>query len=148
MSTSNRPRRLISIAHSYAVALNRRLVHEMACVSAGAWDVTAVAPSFFHGDLRPIPLETLPGESCRLVPMPAYLTNRIHWMLYGRRLRSVLREPWDVVHCWEEPYVLSGGQVAWWTPRRAALVYATFQNIPKQYPPPFQWIERYALARA
>jgi glycosyltransferase involved in cell wall biosynthesis len=148
MNLFHRPRRLISVAHSYAVAPNRRLVHEMARIGAGEWEVTAVAPSFFHGDLRPIPLEVQPGESCRLEPMPAYFTSRIHWMLYGRRLRTVLREPWDVVHCWEEPYVLSGGQVAWWTPRRAALVYATFQNIPKEYPPPFQWIERYALARA
>src|SRR5438105_11925514 len=120
----------------------------MARVGAGEWEVTAVAPSFFHGDLRPIPLETLPREACRLESLPAHLTNRIHLMFYGRRLRKVLRERWDVVHCWEEPYVLSGGQVAWWTPRRAALVYATFQNIPKKYPPPFKWIERYALARA
>jgi glycosyltransferase involved in cell wall biosynthesis len=148
MLTRHRPRRLISIAHSYAVALNRRLVHEMARIGSGDWEVTAVAPSFFHGDLRPIPLERLPQELCRLEAMPAYLTNRIHWMLYGRRLGRILRQPWDVVHCWEEPYLLCGGQVAWWTPRRAALVYATFQNIPKQYPPPFQWIERYALARA
>src|SRR5262249_7659100 len=69
-------------------------------------------------------------------------------MMYGRRLKQILREPWDLVHCWEEPYVLSGGQIAWWTPQRTALVYATFQNISKRYPPPFRWIERYALSRA
>lgn len=143
-----RPRRLISIAHSYAVGLNRRLVHEMARVGAGRWEVTAAAPSFMHGDLRPVRLEAIANESCRLESIPAFLTRRIHLMVYGRRLRRILREPWDLVHCWEEPYVLSGGQIAWWTPRRAALVYATFQNIVKRYPPPFQWIEKYALARA
>src|SRR5439155_14382232 len=41
-----------------------------------------------------------------------------------------------------------GGQVAWWTPRRARLVYATFQNINKNYPLPFRWIEHYSLERA
>jgi glycosyltransferase involved in cell wall biosynthesis len=69
-------------------------------------------------------------------------------MRYGRRLRGLLREGWDVVHCWEEPFVLAGAQVAAWAPRNARLVYATFQNLPKRYPPPFAWAEHYALRRA
>ena len=55
------PRRLLTIAHSYCVALNRRLAHEMARAGGEQWEVTAVAPRFFHGDLRPIPLEPQPG---------------------------------------------------------------------------------------
>ncbi|CAN5136451.1 hypothetical protein BH24GEM2_BH24GEM2_12340 [soil metagenome] len=120
----------------------------MARVGRAEWDVTAVAPSFLEGDLRPVRVEPLPGELCRLEAIPAYHTNRIHVFRYGSRLREILREPWDVVHCWEEPYIVVGGQIARWTPRRAALVYATFQNIPKQYPPPFRWIEQYAMRRA
>ena len=27
-----------------------------------------------------------------------------------------MRERWDVVHCWEEPYVIAGGQVALLSP--------------------------------
>jgi glycosyltransferase involved in cell wall biosynthesis len=52
------------------------------------------------------------------------------------------------VHCWEEPYVAAAAQVARWTPRGTPLVFATFQNIAKSYPPPFNWIERCAMARA
>src|SRR5262245_17380024 len=148
MAVRPRPRRLISVAHSYAVGLNRRLAHEMARVGAGSWEITAAAPSYFRGDLRPLPLETIANEPCRLESIPAFLTSRIHLMIYGRRLRKILREPWDLVHCWEEPYILSGGQIALWAPRSAVLVYATFQNIAKQYPPPFRWIEKFALARA
>lgn len=144
----SRPRRLLSIGHSYCVALNRRLAHHIARVGAGEWEVTAVAPSFFRGALRPVALETYSGEQCRLEPVSAYFTKHIHVMLYGRRLREIMRGPWDLVHCWEEPYILAGGQIAWWTPSRRALVYATFQNISKQYPPPFNWIERYAMRRA
>ncbi len=69
-------------------------------------------------------------------------------MLYGRRLRQLLRgEPWDLVHCWEEPYLLCGGQVARWTSRDVPLVYYTCQNIVKRYPPPFSWVERFCLGR-
>ena len=52
-------RRLLSVAHSYVVGLNRRLAHEMARAGAGRWEVTALAPRFMHGDLRPIALEPL-----------------------------------------------------------------------------------------
>jgi glycosyltransferase involved in cell wall biosynthesis len=35
-----------------------------------------------------------------------------------------------------------------WTPLAVPLVFATFQNIAKRYPPPFNWIERRVLGRA
>lgn len=143
-----RPRKLLTLGHSYAVALNRRLADEMARAGGATWEVTAVAPRYFRGDLRPVPLERFPAERCRLEAVGAHLTHRIHLMYYGFRLRTLLRGPWDLVHCWEEPFILAGGQVAWWTPRPAPLVYATFQNIDKDYLPPFRWIEDYALARA
>jgi glycosyltransferase involved in cell wall biosynthesis len=80
--------------------------------------------------------------------VPAYLTRRVHVFLYGRGLRGLLGQGWDMVHCWEEPYILAGGQVAWWTPRGTPLVYRTAQSLNKRYPMPFNWIERYAMERA
>jgi glycosyltransferase involved in cell wall biosynthesis len=145
-----RPRRLLSLAHSYVVSMNRRLAHEMSRAGGGSWEVTAVAPTYFQGarDLRPVRFERGADEPCRVEAVPAYLTGRVHVFFYGRRLRSLLAEPWDLVHCWEEPYILVGGQVAWWTPRRTALVYRTAQSLDKRYPPPFSWIERFAMSRA
>src|ERR1017187_7514283 len=105
--------KLLSIGHSYSVALNRRLTQEIAKVGQGRWEVAAAAPKFLAGDLRPVPLEHESQESSRLEPVAAYLTQRMHFMFYGARLRGLLRQPWDIVHCWEEPYILSGGQIAW-----------------------------------
>ncbi len=146
----SRPRRLLSIAHSYVVSMNRRLVHELAKADGQRWEVTAVAPSYFAGsnDLRAVTLEAAPDEPCRLVPVPAYLTSRIHVFFYGWRLRALLAEPWDLVHCWEEPYILVGGQVAWWSRTGTPLVFRTAQSLNKKYPVPFRWIERYAMERA
>ncbi|GAC1473633.1 MAG: glycosyltransferase family 4 protein [Isosphaeraceae bacterium] len=140
---------MITIGHSYCVALNRRLAHELARVGGAEWEVTTAAPSFLQGDLRPVPLEPDPPGSgpWRLEPVPMHLAKRVHVMLYGRRLRTLLREPWDVVHAWEEPYILAGGQIAWWAPRNAAYLFYTFQNIAKRYPPPFSAVERYCLDR-
>ena len=145
-----RPRRLLSLGHSYVVAVNRRLAHEMSRVGKGAWEVTVAAPMYFHGgnDLRPVSLEPLADEPCPLVALPAHLTSRVHIFAYGKRLRSLLRNSWDLVHCWEEPYIFAGAQVAWWLPRGIPLVYRTAQSYSKRYPPPFNWLERYALANA
>ena len=142
--------RLLSIGHSYVVALNRRLVHELGRAGGNDWEVTAVAPSYFRGprDLRPVSLQYLPDEPCNLVPVPAYLSRQIHVFVYGLQRCAILAQPWDLVHCWEEPFILAGRQVACWKPRKAQLVYATFQNIRKRYPPPFNWIERSSMARA
>ena len=142
-----RPRRLLTVGHSYAVALNRRLPHELARAGRGRWEVTAAAPTFVHGDLRPIPLEAFPGEANELVPVPAYQTGRPHVMCYGRTLRRLFAERWDVIHAWVEPYVLAGAQLARWARGRPFVPY-TFQNISKRYPPPFSWGERFTLGRS
>ena len=122
----------------------------MARAGKGRWEITAVAPTFVHGDLRPIPLEPYTGEGpepCSLEAVPTWFSQHIHIMLYGRRLRTLLRGDWDVVHGWEEPFVLAGGQIAWWAPKRAAYVFWTAQNLAKRYPPPFSTVERYCLDR-
>jgi glycosyltransferase involved in cell wall biosynthesis len=140
-------KRLLSIGHSYVVALNRRLADEMARQGAGRWLVTAAAPAQYHGDLGPIQLETGAGEACDVRALPAYLTRFPHLMFYGG-LRSLLAERWDLIHCWEEPYVASGAQVAALAPAGVPLVFATFQNLAKNYPPPFNWMERGVVRRA
>ncbi len=141
-------RRLLTIGHSYVVTLNRRLVDEMSRAGADRWEITAVAPRFLHGDLRPISLECLPGEVARLEPIEVHGSRRPHVMAYGRRLRGLLREGWDLVHGWEEPYVLAGFQIAWWTPSTVPFVFWTAQNLSKRYPPPFSWFEHYSLQRS
>jgi glycosyltransferase involved in cell wall biosynthesis len=122
----------------------------MACAGRTLWEVTTVAPTVFHGqqDLRSVRLEPYAKELCQLIPVPAYLTHRVHMFIYGQALRGLLAQGWDMVHCWDEPYILAGGQVAWWTPRGTPLVYRTAQSLNKRYPMPFNWIERYAMNRA
>src|SRR5437868_6590310 len=97
----SRPRRLLTIGHSYVVAMNRRLAHELARAEPDRWEVTAAAPRYFAGSnvLRPVALTTDPGEPCRIVPLNAYITSRVHVFLYGWGLRSLLRDPWDMIHC-------------------------------------------------
>lgn len=143
-------RRILSISHSYVVALNRRLAAELARAGGADWTVTAVAPRFFHGDLRDIPLEQdgAGAAGVQLIGVSAFLTRLPHVFFYGPELPRLLKQDWDVVHCWEEPYVAAGAQVALATRRNARLVFSSYQNIPKTYPPPFRQFERFALRRS
>ena len=140
-----RRRRLLTIGHSYCVELNRRLPQELA---RAGWDVVAVAPERFRGDFGWHVTRTTKDEPCRVVPVPVHFSRPVHAMLYGRRISTLLDEPWDLVHCWEEPYVAAAAQIARAASARVPLVFATFQNISKRYPVPFGWIEKYALRRA
>ena len=145
-----RRRRLLSIGHSYVVELNRRLVHELARLDGDRWEVAAVAPKHFRrsNDLRPLRLQTTPDEPCKVIPLDAYVTRRVHVFVYGWRLRALLAEPWDLVHFWGEPYTFAGAQTAWWKNPRTPLVFYSGQNVNKNYPPPFDSLERYAMSRA
>jgi len=140
-------KRLLTIGHSYVVAANRRLAHEMALAGSDTWHVTAVAPRQYRGDLRRITVEPIAGEADDLRTAPVRLDRVPHLMWYGQ-LKTVLDRQWDVVHCWEEPYVVAGAQIARATPRGARLVVATFQNIDKRYPWPLSAFERQTMKRA
>src|SRR5688500_2295028 len=95
---------LLTIGHSYVIAGNRQLAHEMAVQGRGKWQVTAVAPARLPADLRPVTIEPIEGEACALEPLELRLARIPHLRRYDARLRSILSRPWDVVHVWEEPY--------------------------------------------
>lgn len=141
-------KRLLTIGHSYVVGANRKLPHHLALEGAPEWSVTAVAPARYRGDLRELSAEPLEGEACALETVPIHLDRVTHLMWYGAKLTRILSEGWDVIHCWEEPYILAGAQVARSAPRDAALVPATFQNLHKSYPWPLSAFERATMRRA
>ncbi len=120
----------------------------MAIQGAGEWQVTAVAPSRLQGDLRYIELEPIANEADSLVPIDLHFGSHPHLRMYGSKLRSLLKQQWDIVHGWEEPYVIASAQIARRVQAGARFVPATFQNISKRYPPPIDRVERHVMDRA
>ncbi|HEY7498518.1 MAG TPA: glycosyltransferase family 4 protein [Vicinamibacterales bacterium] len=141
-------KRLLTIGHSYVIAANRRLAHEMAIQGRGRWEVTAVAPERLAADLRETMLERIDDEACDVRSVGMRFGFEPHLRFYDRRLRSILSESWDVVHVWEEPYVAACAQIASAAPAGARIVPATFQNIAKRYPFPFGAFERRVMRKA
>jgi glycosyltransferase involved in cell wall biosynthesis len=127
------------------------LVHALRRVGGDAWHVEAAAPRYFHAsnDLRPYRLALTAQEQGIVHEVPACATRWVHLFQYGwRTLGRLLARGWDVIHAWEEPYILAGAQIAALAPRRSRYVFRTAQSLNKHYPPPFSWAERLCLARA
>jgi glycosyltransferase involved in cell wall biosynthesis len=141
--------RILTVGHPYCVAMNRALVREAA--RDPQLEITVAAPSYFHGDLRPILLEPEPpGSPLRLVPLATRLSRFIHIFRYdGSALKSLIRDGgFDIVHAWEEPYVFAGYQIAKAAMKSPArFCFRTDQNNVKRYPPPFDHFERTVLRR-
>jgi glycosyltransferase involved in cell wall biosynthesis len=147
----NRVRRLLTVGHSYVVGSNRSLAHALQQAGGDRWDVRVVAPTYFHGrnDLRPSTFTPCGTEPCEVVPVAALLTRFVHVFNYEwNSLRRALAGSWDIVHAWEEPYILAGAQLAACAPRSARFVFRTAQSLDKWYPPPFNLFERYTLKRS
>jgi glycosyltransferase involved in cell wall biosynthesis len=142
--------RLLTIGHSYVLSVNRATVREVA--RDPAFDITVAAPQFFHGDLRSIECEPEPpGSPLKLVSIPARFTQWIHVFHYsGKVLRDlILRNRFDAIHAWEEPYILAGYQIARLAQRSGSrLCFRTAQSLNKHYPPPFSLFERKCLNAA
>src|SRR5580658_9842548 len=141
--------RILTVGHPYCVAMNRALVREAA--RDPQLEITVAAPSYFHGDLRPIVIEPEPsGSPLRLVPLDTRLSRFIHVFSYdGSALKTLIREGgFDIIHVWEEPYVFAGYQIAKASKDSPArFCFRTDQNYVKRYPPPFDHFERTVLAR-
>ena len=140
-------KRILTLGHSYVVSANRRLAHEMAVQGNGQWDVTAVAPTRYRADLGRVSARPFEGEASQLQTVDVHLDRVPHLMWYAG-LSPVLESPWDIVHCWEEPYILAACEVARQAPSGAKLVMASFQNIAKDYPWPLSSFERSSMERA
>lgn len=141
-------RKILSIGHSYIVGVNRRLVNEIARISDGKWEVHTIVPSRLNNDFRHFEYSPEPKDICKISALPVYFDNPIHIMCYDWRISEILQGSWDIVHCWEEPYILAGAQIAYLAPKTAKLIYYSCQNILKQYQLPFNWSEDYSLTRA
>jgi len=139
-------KRLLTIGHSYVVALNRALMREIQ--ARGEWEVTVLAPEFFHGDLRSLEMEPEPaGSRLKVKPIACRFSKKIHFFFYDRReLRRALSEDFDYFYLWEEPYIVAGFQVAREL-QRLGKPYSIFtaQNIVKNYPWPFSYFEKRSL---
>ncbi len=140
--------KVLSIGHSYVVASNRAIMRQVA--QLGEFEIELAAPSFLHGSLRSLELESEADfrydQKLNVIPLNVYFSKKIHIMYYCGLKKLITQNKYDLVHIWEEPYVLGGYQIA----RRCfqtqtPYFFRTAQSLNKKYPFPFSYFEKFVL---
>ena len=136
--------RVLMISKACVVGAYQRKLEEIAALPGV--DLLLVVPPYWQEEARRLVLERLYTSGYRLEVEPVRFNGRFH-LFYFPGLASHFHafRP-DIVHVDEEPYNLA----AWQAVRLARAVGArslffTWQNLYRQYPPPFCWMERYCF---
>ncbi len=138
--------RVLRVSHSAVVDAWRERERELQ--SRGHTVNVASAITWNEGG-APVHLRPRPDE-----PVTGIRTVGTHPALFlydPRPLWRLLGRPWDVIDIHEEPFALATAEVLLLRAlrrQRAPYVLYSAQNIAKRYPPPFRWLERWALRHA
>ncbi|HEV7128571.1 MAG TPA: glycosyltransferase, partial [Ktedonobacterales bacterium] len=108
-------------------------------------ELTVVSPPFWRADDGGTQrIEPVERHNWTMAVAPMWLNGHFHVHAYPT-LASILRERMpDVVHIDEEPFNLATYQAMRLAQRNGArALFTTWQNLYRQYPPPFAWMEQY-----
>jgi glycosyltransferase involved in cell wall biosynthesis/GT2 family glycosyltransferase len=138
--------RVLRIFHSAVVDAWRERERHLRALGA---DVELLTAKRWNEGGTDITLVGRPGE-----PVTGLRTWGRHPALFVYAplpLWRVLGRPYDVIDIHEEPFALATAEILLLRRlrrRRAPYVLYSAQNIDKRYPPPFRWLERWALRHA
>ena len=137
-------RRVLVVSHECVTLLNQQIYAEVQHLTG--WDFTMLLPAVwkdeFGNKLRP---SILPGFDAELVTAPVRWNGNIILHSYRFNFRRFLSQrKFDLIYVNHEPYAMSTVQVCWANLQTSKLPFGfhSCQNIFKNYPVPFSWLER------
>lgn len=140
--------RVLMISKALVAGTSQRKLEELA--KCPGVELTLATPSYWkHDDGSTLTLERLYTSGYRMIETPMTLNGNYHLHFYpqlGKIMREVRPE---VVHIDEEPYNFSTFQAMFLaTHHKARALFFTWQNLYRQYPPPFRQLEIYNYRHA
>lgn len=142
--------KILVISHSCVTDVNQQQFIDLSCLPDV--QVLLMMPDIWRSDLtgelhEPTILPTVTFPVCKVpIAIPGNVSLHFYKQLPLKRLRQF--GP-DVILSTQEPWSLSGLQAVILAKLlRIPLVFQTNQNIKKNYPPPFSWIEQLSYRTA
>ncbi|MFN8372300.1 MAG: glycosyltransferase family 4 protein [Anaerolineae bacterium] len=136
--------RVLMLSKACIVGIYQRKLEEIARLGV---DLLTLVPPSWKDERGETPLERVYTAGYRLEVLPIRRNGDFHLHYYAGLGEQVRRFRPDIVHIDEEPYNLAAWQALFWAQRVGArALFFTWQNIRRQYPPPFSWGERWVLA--
>ncbi|MGQ0604841.1 MAG: glycosyltransferase [Anaerolineales bacterium] len=136
--------RVLMLSKACVVGAYQRKLEEIASLGV---ELTVAVPPEWQDERGVQTLERAHTEGYELVGTPIVFNGNFHLHFYPRFDELVARIRPDLVHVDEEPYNL-----ATWLALRAAkkrgskVLFFSWQNLNRRYPPPFNWMEADVLA--
>lgn len=116
-------------------------------------ELTVIVPPAWRDERGTIPLERKHTNGYRLLVTPLRFNGHFHLHYYPELGKIIASVRPDIFHIDEEPYNLATYRAARAFRRsnpNAPILFFSWQNILRNYPPPFSWMEQtvYKLANA
>ncbi|HVB61613.1 MAG TPA: glycosyltransferase [Ktedonobacteraceae bacterium] len=140
--------RVLMISKALVAGTSQRKLEELA--KCPGVELTLVTPPYWQSDDGGKQmLERLYTSGYRMIVTPMRLNGNFH-LHYYPRLAAIMRETRpDVVHIDEEPYNFATFQaMRLANKQRARALFFTWQNLYRDYPPPFRQMELYNYRHA
>ena len=137
--------RVLMLSKACIVGTYQRKLEEMAALEPNM-HLTVAVPPYWKDERGIVSLEQVHTQGYRLRVLPMWFNGQFHLHFYPT-FRRVLREVQpDIVHIDEEPYNFATYHANRLARRAGAkTLWFSWQNLHRQYPPPFSWMERYNL---
>jgi glycosyltransferase involved in cell wall biosynthesis len=143
-TTTLHPVRLLIVSHSCVTPINQQIYAEIRKLTG--WDFTLLVPETWKDEFgNVIQATNWPGFDVNLIKVPVHRTGNIIFHAYRISLKRLLSEGrYDVIYVNHEPYGVATAQLCWGNYRYSRVPFGFYsaQNIRKDYPPPFGWLER------
>jgi glycosyltransferase involved in cell wall biosynthesis len=112
-------------------------------------ELTAIVPPSWRDERGELRLEHATANGYQLIVAPLRFNGNFHLHYYPQLDRLLKQLQPDLVHIDEEPYNLATFlAMRSASALKARTVFFSWQNLKRNYPPPFCWFERYTLRRA
>jgi glycosyltransferase involved in cell wall biosynthesis len=140
--------RVLMISKALVAGTSQRKLEELAkCPDV---ELTLVTPEYWHhDDGSKLVLERLYTSGYRMIVTPMALNGNYHLHFYPRLGRIMREVRPEIVHIDEEPYNFATFHAMYLAQRqKARALFFTWQNLLRNYPPPFRQMELYNYRRA
>ncbi len=134
---------LLVVSHPCTTPINQQIYAELEQQSG--WKVSLIIPDQWKDEFGNV-LEggVWPGLRATIEKVPVWKNGHIVLHVYKKDWTRYFRKnPFDAIYMHNEPYAMATAQICWANARtlKAPFGFYSAQNILKQYPPPFSWLE-------
>jgi glycosyltransferase involved in cell wall biosynthesis len=140
--------RILMISKTFVASTSQRKLEELA--KFNDIELTLLTPAYWHSDdgSKQV-IEPLYANGYRMIVTPTVFNGHFHIYFYSQ-LKKIMREVQpEILHIDEEPYNFATFQAMRLAQqKRIPALFVAWQNIYRDYPPPFRQIEQYNYRHA